>query len=1019
MRIAWGWIGLALLVQVLAGCEGTETGNAIAQTELLSPVTTIRIPTTGGTTVEGTTVDVDNDSVADGVDLSGDAVPEWIYIPSDTSGSVGIDQDGNGIAEFFLIAGSPPMVRLNTVADESGENVAVVVNAMDTPIGVDLDGDAVSDDDTLTQINTDVISPMVIASPSGGMFDAPVNVLLVCSDDVACGAISYTLDGSDPDFAGNGTVTVGSSSITVVGDLASGLFTVKFLARDSAGNLSGIQSEIYDVNLAPVAVADLEVSVVQNSSGVIELTGVDGEDLVAELTVNVGMLPVNGSLDVNTGPAPLSVTYTPDMNYNDKDSLTFTVTDTDGNVSDPLVVTILIDSDFDRLSDADEVIYGSDAGDSDSDNDGILDGVEVIGGFDPTLVDTDGDGLSDGLEDLNHDGVRDPFELDPTDADSDDDGLSDGDEVAALTNPNDADSDGDGQCDGLRADNDGDVIDPPDPCIGAEGVLYVDVSNVSGTENGFTWATAFTKVQPAIDAAEYGDEVWVAAGTYTSGSNFPVAQMVPGGSLFGGFTGTETMRGARDWVANPSILNGDQTDDGPTLDDAASVIWGAGYTRISGFRVTGGNTEAGCPQFGPYCTTGAGMANLGAGLDEMFVDDVIFHDNHTDGATIYNFGATISFSNVLIVGNTGYSATAGMESASTTLDLDNVAFVHNMGDVTSVGGGLDVANQGSVVTASNVTFVRNEADYGGGVNIDSGLVTIVGATFSENTAIVGGGLRAGEITQPVDTDDTFLLANVTFRGNVAAESGGAILLDGSTNDFGEFVNVTFDSNQADADTGDMTDGVGGAVATIDGDYEISNAAFYGNLDQDDGGSPMTSELNIIGGTLLASYSCNETGIAGTGNVMLAGLPFEYATASPMSFLDPAGADTSCIDAGNPGIASAALGFGTWQAQTTRADGQTQSDIDGVNTETPDGGRHYDPFAVRIDSFSADGTNITWTGAYAGNCFLFNDANDAVAVIPEADLDGGMLAHAQAGGTELFLICMGNAGEPAVATAIVP
>ena len=47
-------------------------------------------------------------------------------------------------------------------------------------------------------------------------------------------------------------------------------------------------------------------------------------------------------------------------------------------------------------------------------------------------------------------------------------------------------------------------------------VWYVDIDNSSGTEDGTSWATAFTTIQPAIDAtfANAGGDVWVAKCVY-------------------------------------------------------------------------------------------------------------------------------------------------------------------------------------------------------------------------------------------------------------------------------------------------------------------------------------------------------------------------------------------------------------------------------------------------------------------------------------------------------------------------
>lgn len=58
-----------------------------------------------------------------------------------------------------------------------------------------------------------------------------------------------------------------------------------------------------------------------------------------------------------------------------------------------------VDTDGDGLTDAEELVLGTDPFDIDSDDDGISDGEEVLTTLtDPTLCDTDGDGLTDGLE---------------------------------------------------------------------------------------------------------------------------------------------------------------------------------------------------------------------------------------------------------------------------------------------------------------------------------------------------------------------------------------------------------------------------------------------------------------------------------------------------------------------------------------------------------------------------------------------------------------------------------------------
>src|SRR5688572_19116615 len=68
------------------------------------------------------------------------------------------------------------------------------------------------------------------------------------------------------------------------------------------------------------------------------------------------------------------------------------------------------------------------------------------------------------------------------------------------------------------------------------GVIHVN-GRRGGTEpgDGLSWATAFTNLTAGITAAVAGDEVWVAAGVYTEGTQL-VKDAV---ALYGGFAGTE------------------------------------------------------------------------------------------------------------------------------------------------------------------------------------------------------------------------------------------------------------------------------------------------------------------------------------------------------------------------------------------------------------------------------------------------------------------------------------------------
>lgn len=156
------------------------------------------------------------------------------------------------------------------------------------------------------------------------------------------------------------------------------------------------------------------------------------------------------------------------------------------------------DTDNDGINDGDEAIYGTDATNEDSDGDGLRDGDEVSDGTSPILSDTDGDGASDSEE--MGDGT------DPLDADTDGDGLSDGDEATYGTDATDVDSDGDGVIDGdevtdgtdpMDTDSDGDGLSDS-----AEATLGTDPLATDSDGDG---VDDFTEVADGTDPLDAGD----------------------------------------------------------------------------------------------------------------------------------------------------------------------------------------------------------------------------------------------------------------------------------------------------------------------------------------------------------------------------------------------------------------------------------------------------------------------------------------------------------------------------------
>jgi predicted outer membrane repeat protein len=154
---------------------------------------------------------------------------------------------------------------------------------------------------------------------------------------------------------------------------------------------------------------------------------------------------------------------------------------------------------------------------------------------------------------------------------------------------------------------------------------------------------------------------------------------------------------------------------------------------------------------------------------------------------------------------------AGLEKSGLgDLTLTRVTFYRNSG---GRGGGISYRTVGCNIAMSDVSFVENEADQGGGFYlIDCDLVTLEGADFNGNH---GGSCGGGGALTRIGSAQ---LANAEFIGNTVGTSGGAGL-------------CVFNSLiEADAleFRGNFSDTSGGAIFSSDSTWTITNSLFSGN-----------------------------------------------------------------------------------------------------------------------------------------------------------------------------------------------
>ena len=289
--------------------------------------------------------------------------------------------------------------------------------------------------------------------------------------------------------------------------------------------------------------------------------------------------------------------------------------------------------------------------------------------------------------------------------------------------------------------------------LGVHSFAQIFYVHPEGKGNGMSWDEAASDLALILAQTEAGDEIWVAAGTYTAtrSGDRNISFVIPNGvSVFGGFSGQETMRKQRDWSKNPTILSGEIGAPGED-DNTFNVVYTENVgpaTRLDGFIIMGGNANGQVPK-GGRIRGGGGWHDMAAngGKSRPHISNCTFLANKAlEGGAFYCNG----------------------EDGSSSPIFSNCRF---QGNFANVDGGAIFSNGRSESTSQvklfNCIFQDNMASYGAGIFFDNGFnetgLTVENCIFKKNNAFLwGGGIY---YSYPVGGDFDFQMHECHFESN--------------------------------------------------------------------------------------------------------------------------------------------------------------------------------------------------------------------------------------------------------------
>ncbi|MEL7221120.1 MAG: choice-of-anchor Q domain-containing protein, partial [Bacteroidota bacterium] len=305
----------------------------------------------------------------------------------------------------------------------------------------------------------------------------------------------------------------------------------------------------------------------------------------------------------------------------------------------------------------------------------------------------------------------------------------------------------------------------PDAGCSANQVIYVDGSQTSGMQDGSSWANAYQRLETALDAANFGDVLWVADGTYSlmpDSDRYRSFVLRDGISIYGGFQGNENTFIERNPELYLTVLSGDigvPIDSTDNTNHVLRIQDAYEYAVIDGVHIRNGNSREGTLGF-PFTEKGGGVL-IYAALPSDENTDILITDCSLNNNVAKDGGGLAFHPNY---------------NVPTHLSITKTSIENNYAD--QIGGGLSIpeftpAEIDLRIHDSRIVGNVCQAGFGGGISDFTGAGWIISHTLFENNVInngEGGGISI--YLRETDKNISFLCSD--FINNTSTSNGGAM-----------------------------------------------------------------------------------------------------------------------------------------------------------------------------------------------------------------------------------------------------